>query len=238
MPTTSTVIGRLKLDHPDLGHDPGSGLHTKIRTIYTKLADNIGARYFEVDALANAASIDFEHNFKDSFSNLRVHVFDRNVGDGELTRLQSGGSPDLDDLTIVATPGFLTTQTRITNNSGGPLDLSVIIFQGAFAEKLDDLSDVGTLKATRSNVSVAGNVVLTDKALHLVNTTAARTLTLPSASADMFLTIKDISGQAQTNVITLETPGAELIDGGATFVMDSNFSSVSVVSDGTDYFII
>jgi len=142
MPTTSTTVGRLKVDHPDLGHDAGSGLHTKIRTIYTKLADNIGARYFEITALADAASIDMDHNFKDAFTNLRIHVFERNTGDGELTRIVKGGSPDLDNFTLAATPGNLTTQTRITNNTGGPQDLAVIIFQGAFAEKLTDLSDV------------------------------------------------------------------------------------------------
>ncbi len=142
MPTTSTTVGRLQVDHPDLGHDAGSGLHTKIRTIYQKLADNIGARYFEITALADTASIDLDHNFKDAFTNLRIHLFSRNVGDGELTRIVKGGSPDLDNFTIAATPGNLTTQTRITNNTGGPQDLAVIIFQGFFAEKFTDLSDV------------------------------------------------------------------------------------------------
>jgi hypothetical protein len=238
MPTTSTTVGRLQVDHPDLGHDAGAGLHTKIRTIYTKLADNIGARYFEVDALANSASIDFDHNFKDAFSNLRVHLFERNTGDGELTRLVSGGSPDLDDFTIVATPGNLTTQLRITNNTGSVQDLSVIIFQGAFAEKLADLSDIASLKASLGNVAVSGDVTLTDKRVHLVDTTADRLLTLPAANANLYLTVKDISGQAQTNAITLTTPGAELIDGAATYVIDANYNSVSVVSDGTDYFIL
>lgn len=238
MPTTSTTVGRLKIDHPDLGHDAGAGLHTKIRTLYTKIADNIGARYFEITPLNNAASADVEHNFKDAFANLRFHIFQVDTGTKELTRLVSGGSPNLDDIAVIATPSFETTQARITNNSGGPLDLAVIVFQGFFAEKLEDLSDIATLKSTRSNVAVAGDVVLTDKALHLVDTTAARSLTLPAASADMFLTIKDISGQAQTNPITLITPGAEFIDDAATFVIDANYNAVSIVSDGTDYFVI
>lgn len=238
MTTTSTTIGRLQVDHPDLGHLAGASLHTKIATIYQKLADNIGARYFEADALANGASVDLDHNFKDAFSNLRVHLFERNTGDGELTRIVSGGSPSLDDFVIAATPGNLTTQLRVTNNTGVSQDIAVIIFQGAFAEKLGDLSDIGTLKATTSNVSVTSNVVLTDKALHLVDTTAARSLTMPAASANMFLTIKDISGEARTNPITLTTPGAELIDGAATFVINANYNAVSIVSDGTDYFCI
>jgi len=47
-----------------------------------------------------------------------------------------------------------------------------------------------------------------------------------------------VTGSAQTNNITLTTPGAETIDGGATYVMDANYDSVTVVSDGTNFFLI
>ena len=142
MPTTSTTVSRLLVDHPDLGHDSGSGLHGKVRTAWTKWGDQLNSRFFIVDALANSASADFEHNFKDSFANIRVLLYNRNTGTGELTRIVKGGSPDLDNFTIIATPGNETTQIRVSNGTGGAEDIAVVFTQGFFAEKMDDLSDV------------------------------------------------------------------------------------------------
>jgi len=94
------------------------------------------------------------------------------------------------------------------------------------------------IRAIRGNVSISSDVTLTDQRLHLVNTSAARSLALPAAAADLYLVVKDVTGSAQTNNITLTTPGAETIDGGATYVMDANYDSVTVVSDGTNFFLI
>jgi len=94
------------------------------------------------------------------------------------------------------------------------------------------------IRAIRGNVSISSDVTLTDQRLHLVDTSAARSLALPAAAADLYLVVKDVTGSAQTNNITLTTPGAETIDGGATYVMDANYDSVTVVSDGSNYFLI
>lgn len=145
MPTTSTEVSRLKLLHPDLGHDGGTEQHTELRDGWTKIGDNMNSRFFTEDALANAASVDFDHNFKTAFAELRVNLFTRNIGDGELTRIEKGGSPDLDDFTIAATPGSLTTQVRITNNTGGPVDLAAVVVHGKGAEVISDLEDVDTV---------------------------------------------------------------------------------------------
>jgi len=122
-----TVVSRSQLDHPIAGTIGGAALHTAIELIYSKLGDNSNARYFTEDALADAASQDFDHNFKCSFDELTVILYGHNTGDGELTRLTGATSPALGDFTIEATPGSLTTGVRVTNNSGGAEDIAVII---------------------------------------------------------------------------------------------------------------
>ncbi len=129
MPTTDTTVGRLQLAHPDLGHDGGTGLHTKVRNAWTKLGDNINGRFFTVDALADAASQDFEHNFKCLFDELQVLLYQRDTGTGELTRINAASSPAIGDFGIVAKVGSETTQVTVTNNTGGPEDLAVIVIQ-------------------------------------------------------------------------------------------------------------
>lgn len=127
------VVSRSLLDHPAVGTTGGAGLHTSVETIYRKLGDNATSRYFTVDALADAASQDFEHNFKDAFSELTVLLYLHNTGSGELTRITGATSPAIGDFGIIATPGDETTQVRVTNNSGAPRDLAVIVLQNGGA---------------------------------------------------------------------------------------------------------
>ena len=140
MPTTDTSVGRLVTQHPDLGHDGGASLHTKVRNAWTKWGDNINGRFFIQEALADAANVDFDHNFKVALDELHFVLYSYNTGTGLSTRIVSGGSPDLDDFTIVATPGNETTQIRVTNNTGGNQDISLLVVHGA--PKLADIFDV------------------------------------------------------------------------------------------------
>ena len=97
---------------------------------------------------------------------------------------------------------------------------------------------VDSLRAVVGNVAVSSDVTLTDRRLHLVDTTSARSLELPAAAANLFLVVKDATGGATLNAITLTTPGSETIDGAASYLVDSSYESATVVSDGSDYFII
>lgn len=82
--------------------------------------------------------------------------------------------------------------------------------------------------------------VVTPAAIFLmVNTAAARTINLPAATTRRVLIVKDVSGLAGTNNITLSRPGAETIDGtAANKVLQTNYGSWIVVCDGTNYQIL
>lgn len=91
-----------------------------------------------------------------------------------------------------------------------------------------------------SVVSVASSpyTAVSGKTL-LVDTSSARQINLPAPAVDAYLMIKDISGTAETNNITLHRNGSENIDGAASDATISiNNSFVFIVSDGTDWYIL
>lgn len=111
MPTTSTEVGRAKLAHPDLGHDGGSGLWTKINAIYDKLGDNLSIQWSDSITLANAASADFVHNFGMNLVDLEVRIFESN----QMISLEAQAA----NYSIVEKVGNTTNAITVTNNSGG-----------------------------------------------------------------------------------------------------------------------
>ena len=92
-------------------------------------------------------------------------------------------------------------------------------------------------KAFASIVAVSGNVTLTNYALHLVDTTAARSLTLPAVVNLATVGIKDSTGGAMAFNITV-TPASGTIDGSATYVMNADYESVTLISNGTNWVVV
>jgi hypothetical protein len=137
MPTTSTILGRMLLDHPDLGFDGGVTLEQKIKTLYTRLSDSMPSRFFTAVSLANGASVDFEHGFHADFAEMGFRLYLWDNGTGELTRVNPTTG-----WTIAATAGFLTTKTTVTNNTGSAKTFALWLFHWPLVEKLDDLTDV------------------------------------------------------------------------------------------------
>jgi len=75
----------------------------------------------------------------------------------------------------------------------------------------------------------------------IVDTTASRTITLPLAvgvSNGRFFAIKDASGLSNTNPITIAVQGSDLIDGAASYTVNSNFECVWVTGDGVSNWYI
>ena len=85
------------------------------------------------------------------------------------------------------------------------------------------------------------SLLITDNIVHVTYTStgAVTALTLPTAQvvAGRVLVIKDAAGNAATNTITIDTQGAETIDGAATFVINSNYGAINLYSDGSNWFV-
>lgn len=226
MPTTTTTISRSELVEPDEGHDGGTLLHTRVTTLRTKLGDDDNSRYAEFTAIADSTTSEFKHNFGVNLNQLTVLIYS---GTGNnLTRIQ-----DPEGLAapwaIAEKAGSEKTTIEVTApSSGGPHTFSIIV--------LHDVRE--DLPLYSASVAVSGNVTLRDKRLHRVDTSAARTLTLPAADDKLYIPIKDVTGSASTNNISVETPGAETIDGASNLVLSSDYISVAIISDGTNYFVV
>lgn len=63
----------------------------------------------------------------------------------------------------------------------------------------------------------------------------AVTVTLPPATSELIVTVKMIGG---ANTLTIATPGTETIDGDASRTITSEYNALTIVSDGSNYFII
>ncbi len=84
------------------------------------------------------------------------------------------------------------------------------------------------------------SVLEADYILHVTYTnTGAATVTIPTAQveAGRILHIKDADFNANANNITVATGGSEKIDGNATYTISTDGGSVSLYSDGTDWFV-
>lgn len=98
-----------------------------------------------------------------------------------------------------------------------------------------------TAPVTASITSVSSNITLGDGYfVLLVDTSAARTLTLPSSpTAGRMFIIKDSTGTAETNNITLARAGSESIEGvAANRTLSTNWGVWRIVTNGSNWFIL
>lgn len=96
----------------------------------------------------------------------------------------------------------------------------------------------GTSAAAPTITAVSSNITLANNTIYLVDTTSPRSLALPSPSSGLSFTIKDSTGNANTNNITVTRFASEKIEGvAASFIINSNFGSYEFVSNGTDWFL-
>ena len=104
--------------------------------------------------------------------------------------------------------------------------------QGSFINK--------NLPLNRTIGTVGTRTAMTDEYyIGVTTTTGVRTITLPPAATvgtGKIYIIKDESGGAGTNNITIDANGTEIIDGSLTQVINTNYGKFSIISDGSNWF--
>jgi len=167
------------------------------------------------------------------------------------------GTPVVPELVLADRPGFniAVDATNITvireaNAPGAGLNVYVEHFHtieavfppGGIAQFLGEGTGASSLplmlvsnlltSATNPNLVPAGQIVQ-------VNTGAAVTVTLPLAgpSAGMTVIVKDATGTAAANNITVAASGGQLIDGAATSVINTNRGARIFVSNGSGWLV-
>lgn len=116
-----------------------------------------------------------------------------------------------------------TVDTLITaDNSGGVLVNGNPIVSNIFVQM--------------TAVSVSSNITLEANKRYLVNTSAARTLTLPSSPANGDeVQIFDVSGTAATNIITVLSNSLKINGAVQNLEIDVDSDAVSLVYTGSTY---
>lgn len=96
---------------------------------------------------------------------------------------------------------------------------------------------VGSLQHTRVATAVSYTTVTGDYIIGVTSTASARTITLltPGSGTQVWI-IKDESGAAATNNITIQGQSAKTIDGAASVAITTNYGVVRIYYDGTNYF--
>lgn len=113
-----------------------------------------------------------------------------------------------------------------TNGAGFPVQLT----QGNFNN--------ATVLAANQILTITSSTTLTNKTIHYVTTTSPVSLQLPTPSANTYIVIKDATGGAETNPITLVRFGSEKIETvAASFSLNYSLGSWAITSNGTDWFI-
>lgn len=126
--------------------------------------------------------------------------------------------------------------TELANNAvtAAKADLSgawafggALTANGGFYQKV-------TVSTTNITVGAADTVVA------ITDTSAPRTVTLPAVSGNTgrVLVIKDATGAAATNNITVDGNASETIDGATTYVINTNYGSVTLVGDVSGWFVV
>lgn len=173
--TNTTVVGRDEVVHPDLGYDGGAGLHTVVKTAWTKLADDMGTRFKTFSAVANSTVMNVRHNFGVQFADLSVYIYT-----GTAPNLTRVADPVASGWTIaVGSPAKEVINVTVPS-SGGPFTGAVYIVHGSAVEKLDDLDDVDVTTSTPQD----GQALVYN---------LATTTWVPGASGDSSLKCQSIS---------------------------------------------
>jgi hypothetical protein len=96
----------------------------------------------------------------------------------------------------------------------------------------------GATRGTYRSVTATGNVVSGDYLIIADATAGAITMTLPPAAllSGRIYVFKQINSGA--NAVIVDPSGAETIDGAATYTLSAQWNSVTIMSNGTAWFII
>ncbi len=171
-------------------------------------------------------TVDGELYFNDGSSN------SVQITDGGALDITSSGGIGGDYTSAGASVSFNNTTNAYTFTNGSAVQ-SILIYKGF----------ENTGKVEQNTTAVTSSPTLTDtdgNYILLVDTSAARTITLPDPTlGNRVFVVKDTTGTSETNNITMARNGSENIDGvAASKVLSYNYGSWRIISDGTDWWTV
>lgn len=176
---------------------------------------------------------------------------------GDVTLAAFGSTPGSNGASLSGQ--VLTLQPADATNSGG-VSTGTQTLAGAktftgntlIANNAASIATVGGSSSTAKHVinggftlttrTITGNLTVdtttSDYLIYVTTSSGAISITLPTPVNGRILLIKDISGQAATNNITLVRNGSEKIEGlAANKILQTNWGSWTFSTNGTDWFM-
>ncbi len=110
----------------------------------------------------------------------------------------------------------------------------------SFNARGEYVTELGGWRTRRTATATDYTVLVTDHLIGVTSTAAARTITLPAAAnvSGMEVIVKDESGGAGTNNISVVVSGGGNIDASATYTIATNYGKVRMYSNGTQWFTL
>ena len=209
-------------------------LDSPLFTTLVSLANNIWLRFVDYSGTGFLNTLKGnQDNSVDVGVQLNVGSIEAEEDAGRITRFDMPVSSSSPDGTI------MSATDKIDGNN--------VLEVGAYSDGAGGINGrfVKNYGANIQNVTrvttATYSILASDNIIHSTySATGAVTITLPTAQlvSGRIITIKDAGGLAGTNNITIATEGAEKIDGLDTLVINNNYNSVTLYSDGTNWFAI
>jgi len=144
------------------------------------------------------------------------------------------------DWTIDYYNGIIFVQDPQTDNV--PTTARAFLYVGKFADEMitEASGSGGGISYSRTQVTTTITASVSSTILGVTASSSVE-IRLPSAGdyeAGQYFTVKDESGLANTNNITILASGSQTIDGQASIVLESPYAAVNLYSNGTDKFFI
>lgn len=196
---------------------------------FTATAGNIVATAGNIEATAGTLTV----GSTSTLTGLATLTGGATTATGSYTTTSSGG------FTASGTGAVSTNSGNISSTSG-----NLVISAGTATIGGKTTMSAGQRVATTTKTANYSVNLATDYAVLVDNTadTVDITITLPAShSAGDTVVVKDVGGNAQsgTNQILIATSDADTIDGSASdFELTVDYQSVTLVSDGTNWFLV
>lgn len=246
-------------DYGDLGP------HIELSSTYhvRLISESNGAKHGLTMSTAGHVSIG---NGYTALGTYRLHVYDGTNDAIQLARFDGAtnnsqrhfiavrsGSADAQLGTLFNDSGFVGSLTnhgftirsndtdRITVTAGGDVSTSAALTSGTTLTATTLFTAMAGQVVKRTATATTYTVLATDYYIGVTSTAAARTINLEAAAtagAGRVLIIKDESGGAGTNNITIDGNGAETIDGAGTLVIATNYGVATIICSGTAWFTV